>query len=141
MAKKDSLRTVRFRTDEAKQVERYLEQNPLFEGFSALARVAIMSFIGSGGSFKLQPVSLESTNRPTFLWDYDLSAMQVREILSAPGLSPTKKWLMERILSQARFEDVCRYLTVTAIKQALPALRLKPKLKEHWNYAIKRWTS
>ncbi len=136
------LQTVRFSPNEWNQVEVYLQQNPVFESFSSLARVATLAFIGEANLFRLQPVTAKKPGpRPTFLWDYDLSETQVREMLRRPGLPPEKCWLIERILSQARFEEVFDYLDLAELKRALPQLRLSPKIRRRWEYAISRWTS
>jgi hypothetical protein len=81
------------------------------------------------------------TPRPRFLWDYELSEAEVRAILSQPGLSPTKRWLIERILTEARFEEVFQYLDLPTIQKHFQALRLPLKVKQRWEYALKRWTS
>ncbi len=133
--------TVRFSPQEAIQVDQYLKENPLFDGFSALARIATLTFIGEERRFHLLPVESGSKKKgPYFLWDYDLSEAQIREILGQRGLSNEKRWLIGRILAEARFEDVMKYLTVKEIRKALPKVRLLPKVKERWEYAIQLWT-
>src|SRR3990167_755087 len=102
---REALRTIRFQSQESRQVDAYLKTNPIFESFSALARVATLSFIQQENIFHLKPIdSATSHKKPSFLWDYDLTEVQVREIIGSSGFSDTKKWLMERILVQARFE-------------------------------------
>lgn len=142
MAPKTRLRTVRFAPTEWVQVEDYLSQNPIFESFSALARVATLSFVGESNVVRLQPVEAKARkSRPRFLWDYDLNEVQVREILGRPGLSKEKRWLIERILTQARFNEVFDYLDLSSIRLALPHLRLPPKIKKRWTYALERWST
>lgn len=142
MKTKSQLRTVRFTSQEGTLVASYLKQNPVFESFSALARVATLSFISEKAKVHLNPISIETQKkRPAFLWDYELSEIQVREILNQSGLSDQKKWLIERILTQARFEEVLAYLNVNDIERALPHLRLPSKIKQRWEYAINRWSS
>lgn len=137
---KNQIRTVRFNPTEGTLVDSYLKKNPLFESFSSLARVATLSFIREEGAIHLNPVVIESKpKRPFFLWDYDLNEIQVREILNQPGLSPQKIWLIERILTQARFKEIFSYLTLEIIEQALPRLRLAPKIRRRWEYAVNYW--
>lgn len=139
---KNQLRTVRFAPNEGDLVNAYLKKNPLFESFSALARVATLSFIGQQGTIHLNPLTVESKKkRPSFLWDYDLSEVEVRETLNQAGFSPQKIWLIERILGQARFVEIFEYLDLETIQQALPRLRLAPKIKKRWEYAVNYWTS
>lgn len=121
-------------------IEAYLKQNPVFESFSSLGRVATLTFIGQAGTLNLKPVSEDfRKKRPSFLWDYDLTDLQVREILSQPGLGAQKKWLMAKILAQARFDETLNYLNPGEIEKALPHLRLPQKIRERWAYALQRW--
>ncbi|MBI1909239.1 MAG: hypothetical protein HYS22_03635 [Deltaproteobacteria bacterium] len=139
MAPKERLRTVRFSPDEGRHVDEYLNKNRLFESFSSLARVATLSFIEQGEAVQLNPVRWQERKKPSFLWDYDLGETEVRELLGQPGLSDKKRWLVERILTQARFDEVFDYLTLDQINRALPSLRLPSKIRERWDYALKRW--
>ena len=77
--------------------------------------------------------------KPRFLWDYDLSDTEVRDILAQKELSPVKQWLVERILTEGRFEEICEYLDLTTIQQSFDQLRLPPHIKARWEYALKRW--
>ena len=139
---KNQLRTVRFAPQEGGLVDTYLKQNPIFESFSALARVATLSFIGEEAFVHLQRIPLKpSARRPRFLWDYELTESGVREVLAQPGLSAQKRWLIERILRECRFEEVCSYLSLEMIKKALPQLRLLPKVRRRWEYALARWST
>lgn len=139
MARND-LRTIRLTSQEGGLIDAYLDQNPVFDSFSSLARVALLALIGQGARIHLEPVPTRAA-RPRFLWDYDLTEAQVREMLRQPGLSAQKKWLIARILTEARFEEVFRYLTCDEIARALPQLRLPDKIRERWSYALQRWRS
>ena len=77
--------------------------------------------------------------RPRFIWDYNLSDADVREILRETGLSPRKRWLIARILCEARFEEVFHYLDLKSIREAFPSLRLPPAVRSRWNYALDYW--
>ncbi|MGH7965359.1 MAG: hypothetical protein ACRERD_26705 [Candidatus Binatia bacterium] len=85
--------------------------------------------------------STPGVHRPSFLWDYDLSATEVHALLAHQELTPVKRWLMERLLTEGRFEDVCAYLDLTTIRQSFDQLRLPPHIKARWAYALKRWTA
>lgn len=141
MGKKVVLQTVRMTQEERQLIQDYLDQNSVFESFSVLARVATMNFIESGGFIRLRPAGLGMKKiRPSFLWDHDMTAIQVREILNRPGLSSEKLWLIARILTQARFEEVFDYLDVGMICRAFPKLRLAPAVRARWSYALERWS-
>lgn len=133
------LKTIRLTPEENRQVSRYLLDNPLFDGFGSLARVATLEFIRVRRTLPLQPL-LQSPfqKRPSFLWDYDISEVQVHEILKKKGKD--RDWLVARILERAPFTEVFRFLTLSEIREALPRLRLPLKRKAHWTYALQRWS-
>lgn len=138
MSYKRDLRTLRLTPQEGELFDRYLEQNPAIESFSALARIALFDFIAKRGSIPLHPIVEETGGeRPSFLWDYDLSDGEIREALEGPAAK--RRWLVARILEHARFEDVWRYLTPRQVERDLPYLRLPKKIKDHWEYALARW--
>jgi len=85
--------------------------------------------------------SAHVARRPRFLWDYDLDEAEVRAILAQETLSPLKRWLIERILSEGRFDEICNYLDLNTIHQSFAQLRLPPEIKARWEYALKRWTA
>lgn len=76
--------------------------------------------------------------RPYFFWDYDISEDEIRAILSGED-EGRKCWVAARILEYALWQDIWKYLTVSKIASLLPHLRMKPKDKELWEYAIRRW--
>ena len=79
-----------------------------------------------------------ATNRPYFLWDYDLTDDDVRQILR--GENQTDKiWILSRILESARFEDVWKYTSLTEVKQMFPSLKLKKPIREAWEHALSVW--
>jgi hypothetical protein len=138
MRLKGNLKTVRLGEKEIKLVEEFLGQNPSIENFSTLARIAILDFVAKKGTISIRPIlDEEPKKRPSFLWDYDLSESQVKEILSGP--LGKRKWLVAKILEHAKFDEIWKYLTVRDIERDLPFLRLPKKTKEHWQFAIKRW--
>lgn len=140
MKQKSQLKTVRFSAEEAAQLDLYLKRNPVFESFSSLARVATLSLIHQKCDVHLNPISTTTDiKRPSFIWDYDLNEVQVREILSRSNTDQKKIWLVERILREARFDEVLRYLTLKEIQSVFPKIRANQKLKQRWEYALQRW--
>jgi hypothetical protein len=134
------LRTVRFSKAEAARVDAYLQRNPIFDSFSSLARVATLSFLGEARQLNLEPVSGDTKQRPRLFWDYDLSETQVRELLARPGLADAKRFVMERILSEGRFDEVFEYLSREELARHFSKLSLPPEKKRHWAYALERWS-
>ena len=140
VAVRTQLQTVRFTPVELREIQRFLKLYPSFASLSTLGRVAILDFIHTKTALPLVTLSSGKEGQsPSFLWDYDLTGDQVHEILRHRPMEE-KKWLIGRILEQARLSEVMEYLTVEEIKQALPHLRLKPKTKAHWEKAIQIWT-
>lgn len=79
-----------------------------------------------------------STSRPYFLWDYNLTNSDVRRILR--GTNETERiWMMSRILTSARFEDVWKYLTLRDVVSAFSKLRMREQMKEAWRRALVTW--
>ncbi len=138
MKRKDVIQTIRLTKPEWADVSRFIKLNPTFESFSSVARTAIRQFLRQKIKLETIPISSESARRPYFLWDYDLSEEEVHELLSQYSFEK-KKWLIARILEHARFDDVWKYLSMDDIQRALPLIRMNPKKKEYWNYAIKVW--
>ncbi len=76
--------------------------------------------------------------RPYFLWDYDLTDGDVRRILAGDN-ETERQWMMGRILTNARYEDVWKYLRVSDIVHEFPYLRMRREVKEAWRYAFTVW--
>ncbi len=77
-------------------------------------------------------------NRPYFLWDYNLSEDDVRTILISGG-ELDKQWLIARILTNARYEDVWKYLTIKDLVLYFSKLRMRPQVKLAWKKALNIW--
>lgn len=84
-------------------------------------------------------MNVQQSNRPYFLWDYDLTDEQVRQILR--GENETEKiWLMSRILESAKYEDIWKYVTLRQVRLMFPKLKLKPVVRQVWEYALRVWS-
>ena len=77
-------------------------------------------------------------NTPYFLWDYNLSENQIRGILHGNN-EVEKLWLITRIITHAKFEDIWQYLTLEDVVRVFPKLRLPPKSREDWQRALSVW--
>jgi hypothetical protein len=75
---------------------------------------------------------------PYFLWDYDLNDEQIRDILHGDN-DVEKAWLVGRILTHAKFDDVWKYLTVEDIIAIFPKLQLPQKVKRDWERTLSVW--
>ena len=76
--------------------------------------------------------------RPYFFWDYDITEDEIKNILRGND-EDRKCWVTARILECALWQDIWKFLTIRLVAQLLPNLRMNPKDKELWSYAIKRW--
>ena len=77
-------------------------------------------------------------NTPYFLWDYDLNENKIRKILHGNN-EVEKSWLITRIITHAKFEDIWQYLTLDDIIKVFPKLRLSSKAKQNWQRAFNVW--
>lgn len=78
------------------------------------------------------------SNHPYFLWDYDLTETDVYRILKS-GNEFDKRWLLGRILSSARFDDVWKYVTLKEVVKEFPYLKLRPPIYQAWKRALEVW--
>lgn len=77
-------------------------------------------------------------SKPYFLWDYNLTDKNIREILD--GRNEVEKiWIISRILTHARFEDVWKYITIKDLVNVFPKLRLPVKVRGAWENALTAW--
>lgn len=78
------------------------------------------------------------TSTPYFLWDYDTTEADVRRILQG-GSEIDKEWLIARILTSAKFEDVWKYLKVEDVVEHFSRLKMRPQTKINWQRALNVW--
>ena len=77
---------------------------------------------------------------PYFLWDYNLNAQQILNLLHE-GAPEDKAWLISRILNYARWDDIWRYVTVNDIHEHFDQLHFRrPQDRDLWAYALERWS-
>lgn len=132
--------TIRLSRKEMRELERYLRHNASFCSISSLGRVAMMEFVRTRTTLALQPnPGPERRKRPWFLWDYDFTEAQVHELLAHAPFEQ-RKWLLGRMLERLGPEEIVRYVSLDALQEALPRLRLDEKIKRHWEEAIAVWT-
>lgn len=80
----------------------------------------------------------DKVKKPYFLWDYNLSENQVREIIHS-GNETTRNWILSRIFESARFEDVWEYINLKSAIEAFPKLKLKAPIRNAWTNAFHSW--
>ncbi|MFH1188385.1 MAG: hypothetical protein V1652_00895 [bacterium] len=80
----------------------------------------------------------DRTDVPYFLWDYHLTGADVRRILAGKN-EIERQWMMARVLSHARYEDVWKYVTIDQIVREFPKLRMRKEMTEAWKQAFTAW--
>ena len=83
-------------------------------------------------------ISIMKGARPYFLWDYNLTNTEVKELLKK-GNRQTRLWLIGRIIESAKFKDVFKYFTLSELVQVFPQLKLRQPIKNAWQRALKVW--
>lgn len=83
-------------------------------------------------------MSLVQNNRPYFLWDYNVSEDDVFRVLRGDN-EAERSWMMSRILTNAAYEDVWKYLRLADVVREFPKLRMRSKTTEAWRYALGVW--
>ena len=78
------------------------------------------------------------SDRPYFLWDYNLTNEDVKRILRE-GDESSRKWIIGRILESAQYKDVWEYLSLKEVAEIFPKLRLKKPVRNALSRALKVW--
>lgn len=128
---KNNLKTVRLSAQEEQRVATFLAEHPYIKEFSTLVRAALWEFLQG------VPSSTTPVPTPAFLWEYDLTHGEIKEIINGP--QKKRLWLVAKILEHARLDEVFRYLDLNTIEKDLPYVRLMPRTKRHWEEAIHLW--
>lgn len=113
------------------RIASFIKEHPYLQQFSTLVRAAVWEYVTANQ--RLQAPK----QRPSFVWDYDLSEGDLHAILNGP--QKERLWLVARILEHGKWDEVWRYLSRGQIAHDLPHLRLPPKTKRHWEYATRQW--
>lgn len=79
-----------------------------------------------------------SSDRPYFLWDYNLNEKQVQTIITK-GDETSRRFLITRILESANYDDVWKYIQLSDLVKVFPQLKLKKPVYRAWEYALKTW--
>lgn len=71
-------------------------------------------------------------------WDYNFTERELLQKL-AKGTREEKAWIIGRILENLPFNSIWKYITLAQVKNFLPYLHLRPKLKQIWSYTLSLW--
>ena len=81
---------------------------------------------------------MTASQRPYFLWDYDLTEADVWSILRGKD-QEQKAWMVARLLESARYEDIWKFITLSELVDIFPKLQIKPQVRAVWEFAMKIW--
>ena len=73
-----------------------------------------------------------TTKRPYFIWDYDLTDADIREILRGDD-AEQRAWIVARLQESARYEDIWQYISFSELQAIFPKLQLKPQVRASGN--------
>jgi len=77
--------------------------------------------------------------RPYFLWDEDLSIVELRERLAGSD-QPERQRLLAKLLREARDIDVWAFVTPQEVADALPTIaRRLGRRRSFWEFLIRGW--
>lgn len=71
-------------------------------------------------------------------WDYDFTERELTQKLK-DGTKKEKAWIIGRMLENLPFNSIWKYITPRQVKEILPYLHLRPKLKQIWSDTLALW--
>jgi hypothetical protein len=78
-------------------------------------------------------------DRPWFLWDMDVTEVQFRERLRHEDPAVRAQW-QGRLLREARFEEVWKYVTLTELLENWPLIqRHLGRMRGFWEFLLQGW--
>lgn len=77
--------------------------------------------------------------RPAFLWDVDVTEAELRSHLAAEDPDIRAQW-QGRVLREARFDDVWRYVTLDEVVRDWPRIRRHlGRSRAFWEFLLEGW--
>jgi len=96
----------------------------------------------SGYNRPMRPMTIDLDRgeaRPYFLWDEDLSIVELRERLAGSD-QPERQRLLAKLLREARDIDVWAFVTPQEVADALPTIaRRLGRRRSFWEFLIRGW--
>ena len=81
----------------------------------------------------------DEDRRPYFIWDEDLSVRQLRQKLAA-GDPEQWRYYAAKIMREARYEDVWRFLSLEDVSRAWDSLRpILGRRRDLWEFLFSVW--
>ena len=90
----------------------------------------------------MQPPSLDLDRddaQPYFIWDVPVTCAQLRQLLAHPDTGTRALWAA-RVMREARYQDVWRFLTLADILPIYPQIRRHlGRARPMWDFLIEGW--
>lgn len=81
----------------------------------------------------------DSAGRPYFLWDSEMTLARFQELLRT-GDSPTRAWLIGKLMRQAKPDDVFTFVTLEEIRLLWPELeKYLGRTRAFWRWWLEQW--
>ncbi len=81
---------------------------------------------------------MKSASIKQAFWDYNFTKPELLKKL-AKGTKDEKAWIIGRMLENLPLNSIWKYITPKQIKEILPYLHLRPKLRQIWSYTLFLW--
>lgn len=81
---------------------------------------------------------MKHTSLTQAFWDYNYSEREIEAKLNM-GTREEKVWVVRRILENLPYEAIWKYITLSQLKEHFKDLRLRPQLKNIWEYTLALW--
>jgi hypothetical protein len=82
---------------------------------------------------------LDARGRPYFLWDEDITADELRTLLSDPD-PEVRAYFLGKLMRQAKPDDVFSFVSLREIVDQFSAVqRYLGRSREFWSWLIEQW--
>lgn len=77
--------------------------------------------------------------QPSFIWDVPVTVAELRRHLKHQDPRVRAQW-MGRVLREARYQDVWRFVTVDEVLEAFPLVRRHlGRMRRFWEWLLEGW--
>lgn len=77
--------------------------------------------------------------QPYFVWDVPMTVAELRRLVAHPDPKVRSRW-MARVMREARYQDVWRFLRLTDILESYQRIRVHlGRSRRLWDFLIEGW--
>ena len=81
----------------------------------------------------------KETAHPYFLWDEPITVAEFRALLKSTDPA-VRAWSLQRLLREARFDDVWKFITPQEVANAWDQIRNgMGRRRSFWEFILKKW--